>query len=45
MPVGYGLEYFLTKPLAKFHHPLLMAGWTESPCKRLKTNPTRNTVN
>jgi len=29
MPVGYGLEDLLTKPLAKFHHPFLVAGWTE----------------
>jgi len=24
MPVWYGLEDFLTKPPAEFHHPLLM---------------------
>jgi hypothetical protein len=26
VPVGYGLEDFLIKPLAKFHHPFLVAG-------------------
>lgn len=31
MPVGCGLEHFLTKPLAKFHHLFLVAGWTKMP--------------
>jgi hypothetical protein len=32
MPVRYGLEHFLTNPALqrdKFHHPFLVAGWTE----------------
>lgn len=37
MAVRYGLQNFLTHPLAKFHHPFLMAGGAQVPALTRKS--------
>jgi hypothetical protein len=31
MPVNNSLDHLRAKPLAEFHDPLLVAGWTQMP--------------